>query len=195
MVRMAPDGAGCTTRGRGADSGRFMCRLTSSSFQAGQESEGMGISRISVLAAERGVWKRAVRIPVVQPDFLIRRFGCDDYFFLVFRMVKLITRPFMDVPFRFVVIHVDADGRFAFGSFVGTMGLEKGGLPLQGFRRCAARVFGEENAFGIYFAGMYFYRFIRQLKDVFTGSSVAEPRQENLPGTPGPGMSRDTGAE
>jgi hypothetical protein len=75
----------------------------------------------------------------------------------------------MDVPFRFVVIHVDADGRFAFGSFVGTMGLEKGGLPLQGFRRCAARVFGEENAFGIYFAGMYFYRFIRQLKDVFYG--------------------------
>lgn len=113
--------------------------------------------------------KGAVRIPVVQPDFLIRRFGCDDYFFLVFRMVKLITRPFMDVPFRFVVIHVDADGRFAFGSFVGTMGLEKGGLPLQGFRRCAARVFGEENAFGIYFAGMYFYRFIRQLKDVFYG--------------------------
>ena len=42
--------------------------------------------------------KGAVRIPVVQPDFLIRRFGCDDYFFLVFRMVKLITRPFMDVP-------------------------------------------------------------------------------------------------
>ena len=86
MVRMAPDGAGCTTRGRGADSGRFMCRLTSSSFQAGQESEDVGISRISVLAAERGVWKKGLS---GSPSF--SQIGCDDNFFLVFRMVKLIA--------------------------------------------------------------------------------------------------------
>lgn len=49
------------------------------------------------------------------------------------------------------------------------LGLEEGGLPLQGFRRRAARVFGEENAFGIYFAGMHFHRLIRQLEDVFYG--------------------------
>lgn len=28
---------------------------------------------------------------------------------------------------------------------------------------------GEENALGVYFARVYFYRFIRQLKDVFYG--------------------------
>ena len=99
----------------------------------------------------------------------------------------------MDVPFRFVVIHVDADGRFAFGGLVGSMGLEEGCLPLQGFRRGSACVFGKENALGVYFARVHFHRFIRQLKNVFYGKFRCG--RKNFPGTPGPGMSRDTGAE
>lgn len=101
----------------------------------------------------------------------------------------------MDIPFRFVVIHVDADGRFAFGGLVGSMGLEEGCLPLQGFRRGSACVFGEENALGVYFARVHFHRFIRQLKIYLREVPLRNPGRKNFPGTPGPGMSRDTGAE
>ena len=37
-----------------------MLKFTSSSFQAGQTSAGADISRISVLVAERGVWKKGL---------------------------------------------------------------------------------------------------------------------------------------